>query len=109
MFPDWVIAHVPNGGNRSAQEAAKFKRMGVLAGYPDLIIHGPKVFALVELKTAKGSRSEKQIALHAKLEALGAYVFTIDNLNDFMHLCFDLSSLSASLHTSDKPSRSQEH
>lgn len=54
--------HVPNGGNRSSREAAKFKAMGVKAGVHDLIImHGGKII-FVELKTDKGKVSKPQIA-----------------------------------------------
>lgn len=31
-----LLHHIPNGGNRNAREGAKLKRMGVLAGVPDL-------------------------------------------------------------------------
>ena len=31
-----VVHHSPNGGRRDAREGAKFKRMGTMAGYPDL-------------------------------------------------------------------------
>ena len=49
--------HSPNGGYRNPIEAAKFKRLGTSAGWPDLIIpkarkgyHG----LLLELKRLKG-------------------------------------------------------
>lgn len=56
--------HVPNGGRRDAREGAKFKRMGVKAGVPDICIpiarkgyHG----LYIELKrTQGGSLSESQ-------------------------------------------------
>ena len=31
-----LLHHIPNGGSRNKREAAKLKRMGVLAGVPDL-------------------------------------------------------------------------
>ena len=37
---DYLI-HVPNGGRRDIREAAKFKRMGVKAGVPDLVLLYP--------------------------------------------------------------------
>ncbi len=57
--------HVPNGGFRDYREAAKFKRMGVRSGVPDLCIcvsrkgyHG----LYIELKRVFGGRlSETQI------------------------------------------------
>lgn len=57
------LHHSPNGGSRHIAEAAKFKRMGVKRGYPDLILdipmngfHG----ARIELKKAKGGRTSKE-------------------------------------------------
>jgi len=38
-FPELsLIFHIPNGGKRNAREAARFKRMGVKAGVPDLFL-----------------------------------------------------------------------
>jgi hypothetical protein len=54
---DILFYHVPNGGYRKAQEASKFKAMGVKAGVPDLVIpiarkghHG----LYIELKRVSG-------------------------------------------------------
>ena len=61
--PDALAFHVPNGGKRNAREGAKFKRMGVLAGVPDILILTPKQgfngFA-VELKVKGGKLSKNQ-------------------------------------------------
>lgn len=35
------LVHVPNGGKRNAREAARFKKMGVRAGFPDLFLFIP--------------------------------------------------------------------
>src|SRR5258708_7664463 len=49
--PDVLWLHVPNGGRRNPREAARFKRMGVLAGASDLLLwHRGNSFAL-ELKS----------------------------------------------------------
>ncbi len=60
-----MVHHSPNGGRRNAREGAKFKRMGVSAGFPDLTIpyarkgcHG----LYIEIKTVLGGKlSEAQI------------------------------------------------
>ena len=39
----WLVVHVPNGGGRSKAEAGIFKAMGVLAGFPDLLVIGPRM------------------------------------------------------------------
>ena len=54
----YYLVHVPNGGYRKGREGAKLKRMGVQAGYPDLILDIPKggYHGLrIELKKPKGS------------------------------------------------------
>ena len=37
-----LLFHTPNGGSRNVIEAAKFKRMGVRAGVPDLMLPVPR-------------------------------------------------------------------
>ncbi|OAV75921.1 VRR-NUC domain protein [Bacteroidales bacterium Barb7] len=37
-----LLHHSPNGGKRNATEAVRFKRMGVRAGFPDVILLLPK-------------------------------------------------------------------
>lgn len=66
------IHHSPNGGFRNEREGAKFKAMGVKAGYPDLIIdiakggyHGLRI----ELKTEKGKLLKHQKTRIALLES----------------------------------------
>lgn len=57
------LHHSPNGGSRHIAEAAKFKRMGVKRGYPDLILDvakGGYYGARIELKKAKGGRTSKE-------------------------------------------------
>ena len=63
-FPELqLMFHIPNGGKRNAQEAARFKQMGVKAGVPDLFLpvarggfHG----LWIELKSPKGRTSASQ-------------------------------------------------
>ena len=57
------LHHSPNGGSRHIAEAAKFKRMGVKRGYPDLILDvakGGYYGARIELKKATGGRTSKE-------------------------------------------------
>lgn len=58
-----LLYHIPNGGKRNAIEGARFKRMGVKPGVPDLFLPVPrgKYHGLyIELKSAKGRLSENQ-------------------------------------------------
>ena len=55
------VAHIPNGGKRGKREAAELKRMGVLPGFPDLLIltiTGQILF--IEVKSAVGVLSKRQ-------------------------------------------------
>lgn len=36
----WMVVHVPNGGSRNPIEAARLKKLGVMAGWPDISIYG---------------------------------------------------------------------
>lgn len=58
-----MLAHIPNGGARNPVEGAKFKRMGVRAGMPDLVLFVPASGAhglAVELKARGGRLSAAQ-------------------------------------------------
>ncbi len=68
-----VIWHTPNGGSRNVIEAAKLKAMGVMAGFPDVMIwHAGSLYGL-ELKREKGGRvSAKQAECMAALTREGA-------------------------------------
>jgi hypothetical protein len=43
--PPWKCWHTPNGGFRTKVEAAKFQKMGVRPGMPDLFVMGPHMIA----------------------------------------------------------------
>ncbi|MCH5207550.1 MAG: VRR-NUC domain-containing protein [Oscillospiraceae bacterium] len=58
-----LLFHVPNGGKRNAREAARFKRMGVKPGVPDLFLpvsRGGFYGLFIELKAHNGRVSENQ-------------------------------------------------
>ena len=82
-----LLHHSPNGGKRNAIEAAKFKAMGVRAGFPDLILciarHGYHGL-FVELKTAKGRQSDNQKYYQAVLEEQGYKYVVIRSIEDFI-------------------------
>lgn len=66
-YPQYAkrVFHVPNGGKRSAREAARFQKMGVLPGVCDIIISIPRgkwhgMFA--ELKLGNNDLSHNQEA-----------------------------------------------
>lgn len=78
QYPEYsmLLHHSPNGGFRNSKEAAKFKRMGVRAGFPDLILllpNGQYNYLAIEMKTnASGSKqTDKQRQYQQLMEAHG--------------------------------------
>lgn len=63
IYPELIgLMHVPNGGRRGKLEAARLKRQGVRAGYPDLVLdvargghHGLRI----ELKATRADLGRK--------------------------------------------------
>lgn len=88
----WIVHHSPNQGHgRSAKQGAILKRMGTLAGWPDLIILGPTNgpwphIWFVEVKAKSGSHSTAQDALHEVLKRLGYPVGTARTIDDMRQL-----------------------
>ena len=77
------LVHVPNGGARSKREGARFKRMGVRAGFPDLIFLYKKA-SFIEIKTPNGTHSDKQKEYQAMLLELGFDVYEARTVEDFL-------------------------
>lgn len=79
---DAFAFHVPNGGWRTPVEGAILKGQGVMAGVPDVVIcKGGRFFAM-ELKARRCKPSAAQQDTIAALEAAGATVAVIDDLDD---------------------------
>ena len=58
-----LINHIPNGGKRGKAEAARFKKLGVLAGVADLSLPVPRAGyqgLYIEMKTVDGRVSAEQ-------------------------------------------------
>ena len=69
-----VVAHVPNGGKKPVHIGAIHKRLGVLAGMPDLFLfHQGHSFAL-EIKAGNGRLLPSQILTMARLREAGVNV-----------------------------------
>lgn len=84
--------HIPNGGSRHPTEAGKLRRMGVLAGVPDLMLvfrHREPwpLVAMVELKTMRGRVDVEQTELIDRLIKAGlpcGVVRSVEALRFFM-------------------------
>lgn len=77
-----VYFHVPNGGKRNQSEAAKFKRLGVVPGIPDLLLLADGKLYALEIKTVIGHLSPDQKAMHAVMREAGATVATAFGLDE---------------------------
>lgn len=87
-----LLHHSPNGGRRDAREGARFKQMGVQAGFPDLLLlvaseskHG----LLIELKSRTGKQSEFQKEYQSLVEAQGYRYEVVRSLQQFMSVVRD--------------------
>ena len=72
------LFHIPNGGKRDAREAARFKRMGVKPGVPDLFLPVPRAGyhgLFIEMKAPGGRLSDYQKEWLKQLEASGYAAF----------------------------------
>lgn len=83
QYPQHLIVAIPNGGQRSAVEAAIMQAEGVTAGMPDLMILIPGRVLFVEMKYGKNKATEKQKAIHEKLITLKFKVQTCYSFDDF--------------------------
>lgn len=100
-----AVMHVPNGGRRDKATGAKLKGMGVVAGYPDIMvfasgfhdgrdssdkmldeIRGNMAIGLaIELKVWPNKPTEAQKAIHGILRAAGwrvAVCWSLDEVED---------------------------
>jgi len=79
--PDVLWLHPANGGTRDIREAARFKRMGVLAGASDLLLwHRGNSFAL-ELKSPDGRLSEAQLEFLARFNDAGGHSAVAESID----------------------------
>lgn len=69
-----LLHHSPNGGRRTATEAARFKQMGTRQGFPDLILLFPNARyhgLFMEMKSKKGYQRPSQKRYQQAVEAMG--------------------------------------
>jgi len=70
-----LVFHIPNGMKSGPVTGARFKRLGVLAGVPDLcvVLRSGRV-VWIEMKKLKGKVSKEQMAIHDRLFFMGHIV-----------------------------------
>ncbi len=82
-----LLHHSPNGGRRDAREGARFKRMGVQAGFPDLVllVASQGFHALfIELKTRTGRQQDTQKEYQRLVEEQGYRYVVVRSLEQFI-------------------------
>lgn len=81
-LPDDATWFHPPNAPRSAIQGARLKRMGMVAGMPDIgILHCGKAY-WIELKADKGRLSEAQGQCHARLWKAGCPVALARSVDD---------------------------
>lgn len=88
QYPNFqgLLFHVPNSAKRGVVEGAMFKRMGVVAGVPDLLFVYQSCTYAFELKGAKGKLSDSQKAIHKTWSKQGIKVEIVKDVMDFVKL-----------------------
>jgi len=94
VLPDGCLVHhvkneIKRGGGTYAREQAKAKRMGLIPGWPDLIICTYVGVYFLEVKSPTGKVQPHQKAVHADLRRLGlkcAVVRSVADTREFLHL-----------------------
>lgn len=74
----WLF-HIPNGGSRNKQEAAKLKQMGVKAGVSDLCLPYPRGMycgLYIEMKYGSNRQQDTQKEFLADMAEAGHFVAT---------------------------------
>lgn len=78
-----IVAHLPNGGQRTARAGALMKRMGTVAGMPDLLCILPGGKSLFfEIKAPNGRPSPAQEELWKRMAALGHTCAKVSSIDD---------------------------
>lgn len=83
-----VIVSIPNEGRRNAKTGGRLKKMGLKAGFPDLMIIKKSDILFIEMKTEhkKSTTSEKQDAMHCVLKKLSHKVIVCRSIDSFIGL-----------------------
>lgn len=89
--PAWFVVHYPAGGYRRPVEAAIFKTMGVIKGFPDLMLLGDATHGATawffEVKAGEGRVSAEQRSCHERLRDLGFPVAVVRSWPDVVTAC----------------------
>lgn len=79
-LPHVLIAHCPNGGSRNPREAENLRKMGVLRGFPDLMLFWRTGFGVIEMKSGTGKLSDHQREVLDRIGACGVHTAVCNSL-----------------------------
>jgi hypothetical protein len=83
VLPHAVVAAIPNGSQRTPSGRPANAVAGLLPGMPDIVVALPQGRVLwLEVKSAKGSVSANQIAVHGLLNGLGHHVPVVRSVDE---------------------------
>jgi hypothetical protein len=87
VLPGALVAHVPNevdaSGTSVARAVAKSKSLGMVRGFPDLVVFLPDgEVVMFEVKSATGRVSTAQAAVHDRLAGLGHRTGVVRSIDD---------------------------
>jgi hypothetical protein len=100
MSRDWRYTHIPLGEYRADATAARLKRMGVIAGWPDFILLSPKPRSLahfLELKRRGGTLSDSQELFAAYCTEHGYPFACVDRFDDAVNILKQWGALRVSV------------
>ena len=82
---------VPNerSSSQDVQKIMRLKKMGMVAGIPDLCILHKKTVYFLEVKSAKGKLTEKQIIIQSILKHHGYHVATVYDIEQAIRQIID--------------------
>lgn len=79
---DWLIFSVPNERS-DFRELARLKSTGLTVGVSDMILVTPEEVFFIEVKNAKGKKSEAQEKFQKRVESMGYKYFLVRSLKEF--------------------------
>ena len=87
-----LVAHIPNGGQRTIMAGARLKAEGVVKGYPDIMVFTAtgvfpcRVGLAIELKVWPNKEQPEQIEVHELLRTQGWRVVVCYGLGEVEHI-----------------------